>query len=228
MFFFDLYYRFTIFEYTHIKTIMCDCKYEFEIFIPKKKCNSQEHICLCFLLLNKYYWNNEANITSKCRAKPVDHECVCIGKFQDNCRAVEHKCQCSNMPYRKNYKQPCSKKGFIVNHHKCLCGVRPICFAKEHACTCQFKKRVNLCINGEKMLIKTGQQQITVNFIKFFRTVDNEYTVKYECEIKKQYIIILILCIRKVYPRYFPSELIDYIIGNFMKCTTNGTNMLTI
>jgi hypothetical protein len=78
------------------------------------------------------------------------------------------------------------------------------------------------------MLTEVGQPDIKVGFLKFLRNVETGYIIKYECEIKKKYIIIFILCIRKIYSRYFLPELIDYIFGHFLKCTHSGTNMLTI
>jgi len=43
------------------------------------------------------------------------------------------------------------------------------------------------------MLTEVGQPDIKVGFLKFLRNIETRYIVKYECEIKKKYIIIFIL-----------------------------------
>jgi hypothetical protein len=195
----------------------CLCR-EFRIFDPDIECKSLEHNCICVWLSSyrlSHYVKYIDLINWKCFSEK--HECICLKNFNGLCKADNHNCQCMEKPNIKNYKQPCSKKGFIINHHECLCGIRPICFAKKHHCMCKYVKYINLCIRDKEQFKQNnnGQLKLSVGFVKFCR----KNNIRFECENIKELKHFFRLCVRKTYLHNFPNELIDYIFDCFINCS---------
>jgi len=212
---------------------------------PNEYCKANQHRCLCVIDRKR----KSINLINLEKCKSNQHECVCFSKFTELCKANNHICHCGENPYLKNFNNPCRKKNFTVNEHDCLCGKRPICFSKDHICSCEIVKHINLCIKGELTLKEItpflkkciGHEYTTSqNFIQFFRTNHAQF----ECGFKKSRKMMFTLCIRRtsirkryiqkndtileeIYYVHFPKELIDYIYDRFINCEWVPTIMDT-
>lgn len=164
---------------------MCICKNNV-LFSNYQKCQSQQHPCIC-LLTYEYNLKHKKRFQTKYDCKSSDgHECICFEKFNTDCVAMEHRCQCHTKTYRCNTEVPCRKDGFPVKEHKCCCGIRLHCFAEKHRCSCKAEKEIRYGLNGNRKKYPKNHtfcvSSDIIRKIKKIRVSDQGYD--YQCLVK--------------------------------------------